>query len=227
MQRHAMLPCCTLATKRMSPFASILLVSLCGVVYGGKVSVDLYYESMCPDCENFTLTSLRHALETVGEFISLNLIAYGKAKRVGNDQYECQHGPEECLGNLWAGCIWNKMNDPERMNTIYCMEEWNFYHELTPNYDNLTPDCLKKANASSNVIDEIRTCAKGSEGLAIQRGNADRTEALDLLHHYVPWLVINGKHTEDIQDRAEQNLTQVVCELLSSKPRACSNAVTF
>jgi interferon gamma-inducible protein 30 len=84
---------------------------------------------------------------------------------------------------------------------------------------------MKKANASASVMDEIKTCAKGSEGLAIQRENADLTDALNPPHNYVPWLVINGKHTDDLQDRAEKNLTQVVCELLTNKPAACGSTL--
>ena len=37
------------------------------------------------------------------------------------------------------------------------------------------------------------------------------TESLDPTHNYVPWLVIDGEHTEDKQSAAMQDLLAYVC----------------
>jgi interferon gamma-inducible protein 30 len=205
----------------MRTAAALLALCYLALAYANleKVSVDLYYESMCGDCEAFTRKSLHPALNVLGDHITLSLIPYGNANRVGEDQYECQHGPDECLGNLWAGCVWHKMQDPARMATIYCMEEWG------SDFNNLVPDCMRKANATN--ADEVTACAQGSEGAQIQRDNAARTDALSPPHDYVPWLVINGVHNEDLQTRAEKNLTLVICDLLHSKPSQCPSSSTF
>ena len=37
------------------------------------------------------------------------------------------------------------------------------------------------------------------------------TESLDPTHNYVPWLVIDGEHTEDKQSEAMEDLLAYVC----------------
>jgi interferon gamma-inducible protein 30 len=197
-------------------FVSLLIFALfyaCAAIE--QVLVELYYETQCGDCQVFTRKSLRPALESLSAHIKLSLIPYGNAKKVGDDSYECQHGPDECLGNLWAGCVWNKMQEPARMATVYCMEEWG------SDFNNLVPDCMKRANATN--ADQVTECAKGSEGAQIQSDNAARTDALNPPHTYVPWVLINGNHTEDLQTRAENNLTALVCDLLQTKPSQCTS----
>ena len=38
-----------------------------------------------------------------------------------------------------------------------------------------------------------------------------KTESLDPPHQYVPWIVINGKHTDSLQTQAQTNLVSLVC----------------
>ena len=49
-----------------------------------------------------------------------------------------------------------------------------------------------------------------------------KTESLDPTHDYVPWLVINGEHREDLQEEAMRDLRGLVCRLYSGpKPTQC------
>ena len=50
------------------------------------------------------------------------------------------------------------------------------------------------------------------------------TEALSPAHTYVPWVTVNGVHTEDIQTKAQDDLIKLVCDTYSgeSKPEACN-----
>ncbi len=38
------------------------------------------------------------------------------------------------------------------------------------------------------------------------------TEKLSPSHQYVPWIVMDGKHTEDIENQAMADLTALVCD---------------
>ena len=49
-------------------------------------------------------------------------------------------------------------------------------------------------------------------GVAIEYLMAGQTLALDPPHNWVPWITINGQHTDEIQDKATTNLLQLVCE---------------
>lgn len=60
-------------------------------------------------------------------------------------------------------------------------------------------------------------------GNALQHELALQTESLSPAHQYVPWVTVNGVHTEDIQNRAQDDLVKLICETYtgSNKPTAC------
>lgn len=41
---------------------------------------------------------------------------------------------------------------------------------------------------------------------------AVQTENLQPPHKYVPWVTVNGIHTEDIENKALDNLVKLICE---------------
>ena len=51
---------------------------------------------------------------------------------------------------------------------------------------------------------------------------ASKTASLDPKHQYVPWVVLNGKHTEEINNRAARDLLGLICESYEGeKPEPC------
>ena len=40
-----------------------------------------------------------------------------------------------------------------------------------------------------------------------------KTESLDPPHNYVPWIVVDGQHDDEIQNAAMDNLVGLVCKL--------------
>ena len=52
---------------------------------------------------------------------------------------------------------------------------------------------------------------------------AGQTLALNPAHQYVPWITINGKHTDDIQDKATSNLLKLVCDTYPVSFIKCCN----
>jgi interferon gamma-inducible protein 30 len=49
-------------------------------------------------------------------------------------------------------------------------------------------------------------------GNNLQHEFAVLTGQLDPPHQYVPWIVLNGVHTEKIQDEAETDLVGLICK---------------
>jgi interferon gamma-inducible protein 30 len=87
-------------------------------------------------------------------------------------------------------------------------------------FANVTPKCLKDAGLDA---DQVTKCAQSKEGVAIQHKNAQLTAALSPKHEYVPWILINGKHDDNLQNQAQSNLEALVCSLLQDKPDACND----
>ncbi len=84
-------------------------------VAAGKVKIDLYSESLCPDCLAFIRGSLKNAANTKDfwKICDFNLIPYGNAKTTKNGSswaFTCQHGVRECQGNMIEACAIRKFD---------------------------------------------------------------------------------------------------------------------
>ncbi|XP_043576634.1 gamma-interferon-inducible lysosomal thiol reductase-like [Chiloscyllium plagiosum] len=71
--------------------------------------------------------------------------------------------------------------------------------------------------------DNIENCVNGDLGNKLMHHNAELTRALNPPHDYVPWILVNGKHTEDLEDEAMNSLFNLICNTYSGvKPKACA-----
>ena len=94
---------------------------------GGKVQIDLYDESLCPYCREFVTGELKKAINTpnISLIADINIWPYGNAKETkagGSYNYTCQHGAEECAGNLIEACALFKLNKIDYLNFSACLE---------------------------------------------------------------------------------------------------------
>jgi interferon gamma-inducible protein 30 len=89
-------------------FALVAFLAVCSMVSAQSpaVRVDLYYESLCPYCKEFIAGSFWTAYQAPGvaSIMNISLIPYGNAQETqlasGLWQFTCQHGDNECVGNL-------------------------------------------------------------------------------------------------------------------------------
>lgn len=70
-----------------------------------KVNFSLYYETLCPYCQQFITEQLTRAYSTIPDIINITIVPYGNAHETYDSssqmyQFTCQHGPDECVGNL-------------------------------------------------------------------------------------------------------------------------------
>lgn len=68
------------------------------------------------------------------------------------------------------------------------------------------------ASKSSIDYDQITACTHSRLGNELQHANAVRTENLKPAHQYVPWITLNGEHTEEMEKQAEQDLIGLICK---------------
>ncbi|XP_046864057.1 gamma-interferon-inducible lysosomal thiol reductase-like [Xenia sp. Carnegie-2017] len=182
------------------------------------VNFTLYMESLCPDCQNFVNNQLWPAFKAVGEIMNLVIVPYGNAIEKKNDskwKFMCQHGEEECYGNLIETCaIHYNQNASVFMPFIHCIES----SSLLPR--NNAPKCAKKFGLDYSLI---ISCVKGRLGNELEHKMAKKTNALEPPHTYVPWVTLNGVHTDAIQTAAQENLVKLICDTYqgSPKPDAC------
>ncbi|XP_068775631.1 gamma-interferon-inducible lysosomal thiol reductase [Struthio camelus] len=183
------------------------------------VELSLYYESLCPACRGFVAQQLLATwLLLPADVLRVTLVPYGNAQERnvnGTWRFQCQHGPEECLGNVVEACLMHEAGD---FNTYFpaiaCLES---SAAVTKNVE----ACLR-VYAPEVSAARVAACAQGELGRQLMHRNAQLTAALDPPHNYVPWIVVNGKHTDELQARAQGALLALVCELYQGeKPECC------
>ena len=184
------------------------------------VNVSLYYESLCPDCIRFMKEQFFPTWMTFKStgIMHVDIIPYGNANEVevspGYYNFTCQHGPKECTGNLIENCIlkYQKYDADAYMPIIHCIES-------ADNPISAAEKCVTDGKMDWNTID---TCSKGKEGNALMHKSAQLTDALQPPHNWVPWITINGVHTDQIQQEAVSDLAKLLCDSYTGvKPQEC------
>ncbi|KAH9366283.1 hypothetical protein HPB48_015700 [Haemaphysalis longicornis] len=186
--------------------------------------IQVYYESLCPYSIAFITEQLWPTFVRVGYLMDVQLVPFGNAfkeqpqtqqeqpDQAAADSADCQHGPEECFGNVVHSCAAHIFNDTIlSLAFVTCMS-------LAQRPQEAGEEC---ARGIARNWDAIQRCAHGGKGLRLQM--SERTWNLDPPHHYVPWIVVNGEHTDDIQAMAQTDLLQVVCDATPDgrKPPPC------
>nr|XP_033812817.1 gamma-interferon-inducible lysosomal thiol reductase [Geotrypetes seraphini] len=182
------------------------------------VNLWLFYESLCGGCRNFLVAHLFPVWILLNDILNITLVPYGNAEErniSGKWEFTCQHGPDECLLNMIETCVMHYLgNIEDSFPVIFCIESSHFV-------TNATESCLQ-IYAPDLTMEKVMSCVKGDLGNQLMHQNALLTEGLQPKHQYVPWIVINGKHTEELQTEALDNLYGLVCKMYTGiKPEAC------
>ena len=87
------------------------------------------------------------------------------------------------------------------------------------NDDNIKLAAIKCAKKFPQIsYNMLLACTTSKQGNDLQHQNALKTGALDPPHKYVPWIVLNGQHTDDIEQRALNDLVGLVCQTYQVRP---------
>ncbi|XP_027190767.1 gamma-interferon-responsive lysosomal thiol protein [Cicer arietinum] len=181
-----------------------------------KVSLELYYESLCPYCSNFIVNYLPKIFEQdLISIVDLKLVPWGNAKLRGNSTFDCQHGPNECLLNTVEACaidIWPQLS--KHFPFIYCVEDL-VYEGKRDEWES----CYEKLGLDSTLIDD---CYRSEHGKELDLKYADETNALQPPHTYVPWVVVDG---EPLYEDYE-NFVSYICKAYQGPdaPQSCTQA---
>ncbi|KAF5744483.1 gamma-interferon-inducible lysosomal thiol reductase-like isoform X1 [Tripterygium wilfordii] len=160
-----------------------------------KVSLVLYYESLCPYSANFIVNYLVKLFEDdLISIVDLKLVPWGNAKILGNDTFKCQHGPYECLLNTVEACAIHVLPKvDEHFPFIYCVESLVYQHKYAQ-----WESCFEKLGLDSKPISD---CYSSGFGKELELQYAAETNDLQPPHEYVPWVVVDGQPLyEEYQD---------------------------
>ncbi|CAF2261220.1 hypothetical protein BRARA_H02941 [Brassica rapa] len=180
-----------------------------------KVSLSLYYESLCPACSSFIVDHLVKLFEDdLISIVDLHLSPWGNTYlRPDNVTDLCQHGAVECFLDTVEACAidaWPKLSD--HFPFIYCVESL-----VTEDKYDKWETCYEKLNLSSKPVSD---CLGSGHGQELELQYAAETSALQPPHEYVPWVVVDGQPLyEDYE-----NFISYICKAYKGDkvPGACA-----
>ncbi|XP_060175006.1 gamma-interferon-responsive lysosomal thiol protein-like [Lycium barbarum] len=156
-----------------------------------KVTLALYYESLCPGCCSFIVNYLPKIFKNgIIDIVDLKLVPWGNTKILANNTFKCQHGPAECLLDTVEACAldaWPDLN--EHFPFIYCVESL-IYNENYTQWET----CFKKLHLKAKLVTD---CVCSERGKELELRYAAETSALQPPHKYVPWVVVDGQPLYD------------------------------
>lgn len=164
--------------------------------------------------EFITLT-LAKAWNSTGlsDLMNVTLLPYGNAQGAW-DSLRCQHGVRECHGNMVQVCANSVFSNDERAISFAVCAERLYRAGQSPTA------AIQKCAFSPTSAAAITSCYGGGNGTEALAGIGKAREKTQLLNHkYVPWVVINGQHSE----LGEHNLLEAVCSTLKkgARPDGC------
>lgn len=150
-----------------------------------KVTLSLYYESLCPYCANFIVNELVKVFETdLVSVVNLRLIPWGNTQITINNSWICQHGRDECLLDMVEACVINVWPQTEiHFKFIRCVEDLRL-----KNMHNQWQSCFGSLGLSQTPI---RDCFNTGLAVRLEQMYADETAHLNPPHRFVPWVLVN------------------------------------
>jgi len=198
-----------------------------------KVQVELYYESQCPGCRQMMTTSFYEAYHKDGflDMAEITFIPYGNALETKNEDdedtdtytFECQHGESECVYNLIETCALHKIGclfPMQQFHFLNCIEQHDENRAPDQDYESVALACATSLGIDISIMDEIHSCVISKEGNSYEHDMAVKTESLQPPHTYVPYVVVDGVHTETIQSAVTQSLFDYVCHTYQGTQRS-------
>ena len=171
--------------------------------------ITIYMESLCPYCIEFITTSIKEFYEKVTKpnVAFIEMIPYGNAEEIYDSttnkySFKCQHGENECYGNLISTCSLNILGRINGQKNIICLLE-NIYG-FGRNFDLTLEHCL---SSEPDILQEIKDCVQSDIGNMYQHQMAQKTGK----HLGVPWILVDGEYDEDTNDKIWTSLVDYLC----------------
>jgi len=186
---------------------SLLWAAVLPAPAAARLSIDIYYESLCPDSTRFISQQIPPVWNALQSEIEINFNPYGLAETTvaedGSYEFECQHGERECYGNIVQACtVAHTPDAATRTTLIVCMMSAS-----AP--DQAGPDCFAQAGID---FEPIQTCIESGEGAALHAQYGETQNAQDPRPNNVPWINLDQAHLAEYWELEEFGFLQFICD---------------
>ena len=192
-------------------FFSLLLLTIISLSQEQKYvpKITIYVESLCPFCLQLITTVYKEFRDTVTKpnLAEVEFITFGNAKEVYNTEtkkyeFTCQHGENECYGNLVETCAIQTLGKVQGYDTLICIESNIVSFGI--NFDKALEFCLQNDQENLELVKE---CVTSDLGNLYQHEMAQKTGN----HSWVPWVMVDGVHDLDAEDKIFESLIDYLC----------------
>jgi len=196
-----------------------LICLFSGALAQEKLTVSVFYETLCPDSIRFITTQLYPTFKRLGgignSYFNIDFVPYGKATtrdNNGNYTFQCQHGPRECEGNKVHACALKYLPEESQAAFINCSMS-----SSTP--PEAGPSCASQLGLNFTRVEQ---CIN-EDGPGLLAANGNRTHNLNPELYYVPWILYNGQFNVSDLDESQKDFAGLLCKKLGSNgPKECS-----
>ncbi|XP_054009510.1 gamma-interferon-inducible lysosomal thiol reductase-like [Hylaeus anthracinus] len=222
---------CALAAVAFVAFFSHAVLVAGGDPSNKAIEVDVYYESLCPDSMRWIKDKLAPSYDALKDYIHVNYIPYGKASQKVNQengqwQFVCQHGPNECEGNMAQACAIHAIQNEETADRVQQLTEALVVCAMASSFPaTAVPQCAETVKLNQQSQDSIRDCMSGPLAQELLAANGKKTAALTPPLSFVPTITLNGVYSQENQRKALNNFFKLICDNLGeTKPSQCNGA---
>ncbi|CAF5206888.1 unnamed protein product, partial [Rotaria magnacalcarata] len=138
------------------------------IVSGSPVRVDFFVMSKCPDARKCELL-FTPTLSKLSPIINFTVSYIGHEKK--SNQFECMHGPSECLGNKQQLCVQSMCSQTTSLKFLQCQSR---------NLENI-PDngerCVKEASDDTLKWSDIEACVKSDKANELFHKSLEKTRS--------------------------------------------------
>jgi len=229
----------TLAAAACSDFAGAvrLTARASGELAGTqeRVHLEIYYESMCPDCHDLLDNDFRNIWgdEDFRHRIDLELIPFGNAMVATKERISsgyqfwhpdakypvivCQHQEGECLGNEIHACVNSTHGSEKMVDLVLCMVGKQVQGA---GVEKASFECMADLTIDRN---KIKSCvgSVGNKERMIEFGR--RSTRSELHRTYVPWVMTDDVHVDFPDDGSNgHDIITPLCGMLATPlPKLC------
>ncbi|KAF2883191.1 hypothetical protein ILUMI_22966, partial [Ignelater luminosus] len=178
----------------------LLLIDINAQSEQPKLSVEILYESLCPDSIRFIKEQLYPVWKELSPYINIKFVPFGKSASYENGaKFICQHGPKECLGNRIQSCVLNALQD-QNVQVEYVSCFMDVYKKHQRNEQEFGQSCAAKVGINWDYVIQCHDSQLGTD-LQLQ---AEATTA-QFSPKFVPTILYNGKFNQQAQDESLNN----------------------
>ena len=203
-------------------FFSLLIVSINSVP-----QIDILVESLCPDSIGFIGNSFTKFFNATNssQLANVTFHFYGNAHQSFNGtswNFSCQHGANECYGNLIETCVTKNFPKNQSHPFLICLEK--YIRAFAANFPKATNYCLTNTTINSTLV---WNCVNSDMGNRLQNEVANFTESVNPRHNYVPWVIVDGVHDLYVEDAILNDMLGYLCSKTNNQIKACQKRSKF